>query len=70
MLKTGIVDMRQSEFRTNHAQEGRLRRLKAKATTPRLKALLMAQAEERERLANGLELEEADRTAAEARDVR
>ena len=71
MLETGIADMRQDELRTRHAHEAeRLRRLTANATTPRLKALLMTQIEEHERLAYGFDLEEADRTAAEAHDVR
>ena len=54
--------MKQSELRSHHAHEAeRLRRLTADATTPGLKALVMMQAEEHERLAHGLEqLGEAD----------
>ena len=45
----------------------RLRQLTAKAITPNVKAWLMARAEEHERLAQGIEAEEAE---AELRDVR
>jgi hypothetical protein len=47
--------MNKAEFQTYHEHEAaRLRRLIASATTPALKAWLIEQAQEHERLADGL----------------
>lgn len=58
------MDMGVSEFRNYHEREAaRLRRLIASTTTPNVKARLIQQAEEHERLADQIEEEVETETA-------
>jgi len=53
--------MKQVDFQEYHQREAaRLRRLIANATTPAIKSRLMEQAEEHERLAEGVEIADAE----------